>query len=496
MSNLLLGVDVGTTGAKAMLFDEDGRILGSASEGYPLLTAGVGLSEQRPMDWWNAIVHIVRKVCSTPELAQNVRGLSLSTQGGTIVPVDENFEPLADAIVWNDVRCAEDTPVFRNDLGSDYIYRTTGWDLIGGLPAQNLRRMRLQNPELFNKAAWFLTVPDFVYAKMTGKPAIDLSNAGICQMTDITNGCYDRRILDYVGVDESRLPPLLPSCHPVGTLTPAAAAELGLPESVVVTSGAHDQYAVALGAGICEAGDAVIGTGTAWVVTALSNGPDFDSGLSQSISATEGKWGAMLSTYTGGVCLDWFRKQIAGKEDEPLDYDKINELAAKYDAPGTGGLRFYPYFMGAPQPEPDAASRAALVGLDLSHDRGHVVHAIMEGVTCQIVWALHMLEKNQPVKRLVIAGGATKSPVWTRMIAEISGREVIVPAVPDLACAGAAMMAGVGCGLFRDTAEAAERIAPGGQVVTPDPERVEMYKAVFDDYCRGARSLRALYKED
>lgn len=496
MRNLLLGVDVGTTGAKAMLFDEEGRILGAAAESYPLLAPGVGRCEQRPMDWWNAVVRIVRRLCPTPELAQSVRGLSLSTQGGTVVPVDENFEPLANAIVWSDARCAGDRPAFEEALGRDYIYRTCGWKLNVGLPAMQLRRLRLENPALFDRAAWFLTVPDFVAAKLTGRPAVDLSNAGINHLADVKSGCYDRRILEFVGVDESRLAALTPSCQPVGTLTRGAAEALGLPESVVVTSGAHDQYAVALGAGICESGDAVIGTGTAWVVTALRDVPDFESGFAQSVSATAGKWGTMLSITTGGVCLDWFRKQIAGEEGAPLDYDRINELAARRDEPGARGVRFYPYFNGAGQPEPDAVSRATLMGLDLSHDRGDVIRAIMEGVGCQIVWALRTLEKRQPVARLVLAGGATKSPVWTHIIAEIAGRTLTVPSVPDLACAGAAMMAGVGCGVFHDTAEAAARIAPAGRTVEPDPARVGIYQKLFEEYCRGARGLRTLYRED
>lgn len=496
MSGLLLGVDVGTTGAKAMLFDEDGHIFGSAAEGYPLLAPGVGMSEQRPADWWNAVVHIVRKVCPTQDLAQRVRGLSLSTQGGTVVPVDGNFEPLADAIVWSDVRCASDRPDFDKALGPDYVYQTCGWRLDSGLPAMQLRRMRLENPALFEKTAWFLSVPDYITAKLTGRPAVDLSNAGINELADIRGGRYDARILSFVGVEGSRLAELIPSCQPVGTLTRDAAETLGLPESVVVTSGAHDQYAVALGAGMCETGDAVIGTGTAWVVTALRDVPDFESGFAQSVSATPGKWGTMLSVSNGGVCLDWFRKQIGGGENAPLDYDRINALAALRDGPGARGVRFYPYFNGAGQPEPDSRCRAALTGLDLSHDRSDVIRAIMEGVGCQTVWALRTLEKRQPVEKLVVSGGATKSPVWTQIIAEIAGRTLTVPSVPDLACAGAAMMAGVGCGMFRSTAEAAARIAPAGRTVEPDPLRSAAYQEIFEDYCRGARRLRTLYGED
>ena len=359
-----------------------------------------------------------------------------------------------------------------------------------------LKLMRRESPVIFEKARYFLSVPDFVSAFLTGRPAVDLSNAGINHLCAIRNGKYDSRILEFIGVREEQLSELIPSCHPIGTLTKEAAEKLGLNENVVVSSGAHDQYAVALGAGICASGDAVIGTGTAWVVTVLRDEPDFESGFAQSISATDGKWGPMLSISPGGVCLDWLRKQVLNAKDgAPLDYETLNALVAERDEPGARGLKFYPYFNGAGAPESDNACKATLLGLDLSHDRGHVARAVMEGVACQIVWALRAMEKRQPMKRLFLAGGATKSEVWTNMIAEIAGREIHVSEIADLACAGAAMMAGVGCGLFESTEAAAKAIAPGGRVVTPDPERAEQYRRVFDEYQRGARALRELYKE-
>ena len=494
--NYLLGIDVGTTGAKALLFSDRGERIASAYRGYPLIAPGIGMCEQRATDWTDAVVEIVREVCANPEHAQNVRGISLSTQGGTIVPVDENFQPLANAIVWSDARCAGDKGEFNESLGEGYVYQTCGWHLNRGLPAMQLKRMRRESPEIFEKARYFLSVPDFVSAFLTGRPAVDLSNAGINHLCAIRNGKYDSRILEFIGVREDQLAELIPSCHPIGALTKEAAEKLGLNENVVVSSGAHDQYAVALGAGICASGDAVIGTGTAWVVTALRDEPDFESGFAQSISATDGKWGTMLSISTGGVCLDWLRKQVLNAKDgTELDYETLNALVAERDEPGAGGLKFYPYFNGAGAPESDNACKATLLGLDLSHDRGHVARAVMEGVACQIVWALRAMEKRQPMKRLFLAGGATKSEVWTNMIAEIAGREIHVSEIADLACAGAAMMAGVGCGLFENTEAAAKAIAPGGRVVTPDPERAEQYRKVFDEYQRGARALRKWYKE-
>lgn len=492
----LLGIDVGTTGAKALLFADDGEIVASAYRGYPLITPGVGMSEQKATDWTDAVVEIVREVCASPEYAQNVRGISLSTQGGTIVPVDEHFVPLANAIVWSDARCAGDKAAFDAELGEEYIYHMGGWHLNRGLPAMQLRRMRMERPEIFSRARYFLSVPDFVSAFLTGRPAVDLSNAGINHLCDIKKGKYDPKVLEFIGIKESQLPELIPSCHPIGKLTKEAAEKLGLSTDVIVSAGAHDQYAVALGAGIYAAGDAVIGTGTAWVVTALRDESDFESGFSQSISATDGKWGTMLSISTGGVCLDWLRKNVlTDSNGAALDYDTLNALADKCE-PGANGLRFYPYFNGAGAPESDSACKATLLGMDLSHGKEHVVRAVMEGVACQIVWALRTMEKREPFKRLFLAGGATKSAVWTQMISEIAGKKLYVSEIADLACAGAAMMAGVGCGLFADTEAAAKAIAPGGRIVEPDPKQVEKYQSVFEEYQRGARALRKLYNKE
>ena len=490
----LLGIDVGTTATKTLLLNEQGAVVDSASQSYELITPEIGRCEQNAVDWWNAVVYTVRKVLEEGR-SECVQAISLSTQGGTIVPTDAEFNPLANAIVWSDARCAGDKKIFDEALGKDYIYNTCGWRHSRGLPAMQLYRMKRENPGIFASATYFLSVPDYISAKLTGIPAIDISNAGINELTDIKNRVYDKKILDFIGVREEQLPKLVVSGTPIGKLTKAAAEVLGLNENVILCAGAHDQYAVAQGAGICEAGDAIIGTGTAWVVTALQNEPDFESGYPQSLSATEGKWGTVLSITTGGVCLEWFRKNVVGTEDHPLDFDTINRLAAECDTPGVGGLRFFPYFTGAGNPVADPNCKGTFLGIDLSHGKAHIIRAIMEGVACQIVWAMQVLSERHPIERLMIAGGATKSPVWLQIIAEIAGRELYVSDVADLACVGAGMLAGVGCGMFADNQEAAKAMRPEQHIVKPDPQHAEAYKKVFEDYCRGAKALRSLYNK-
>ena len=182
MKKYLLGIDVGTTGTKTILFAEDGELIGSAYRPYDLASPAVGMNEQNPEDWWHAIVETVREAVPSPEIGQSVAAISLSLQGGTVVPVDASFTPLRPAIVWNDARCEKERAEFISEFGSArVIYEKTGWELDPGLPVLQIRWLRKNEPEIFAKAAMFLTVPDYVSAKMTGIPAVDPSDAGINQ---------------------------------------------------------------------------------------------------------------------------------------------------------------------------------------------------------------------------------------------------------------------------------------------------------------------------
>ena len=482
----LLGIDVGTTGTKTILFSEDGAQLGQAYCPYETASEQLGWSEQNPLDWWNAVVTTVRQVCRDPEIAQNVAGISLSTQGGTTVPVDAEYQPVRPAIVWNDHRCRKEHEEFLQEFGSaDAMYQKTGWDLEYGMNALAIRWLRANEPENFQKTAWFLSVPDYISVKMTGLRKIDPSNTGINELGNVRAGGYDAEILRFAGITEAQLPEIVPSGTPIGKLTPAAAAELGLTTETVLMAGAHDQYAVALGAGACGDGDTLIGSGTCWVVTRISDKPDFDSGLCQSVAAVPHKWGSIWSLSSGGVCLEWWRKHLTNDEQGNLiSYDTINqEVAARKAA--EDGLFFYP-FSGQTGNGTDF-QRASFLGLDLSHDKYHLARAVMEGVAMQIVWILDAFPGQSG--GLKLAGGASKSKLWCQMVADIAGKPVIVPHTADLACVGAAILAGVGTGIFADAADGYKRMAIPEDVIAPDPQKTAMYQEKLRQYQQGARLL-------
>ncbi|NLB81933.1 MAG: hypothetical protein GX800_10085 [Clostridiaceae bacterium] len=485
MKQYILGIDIGTTGTKTLLFSSDGELLGRAYREYSLTTPKVGWSEQSAEDWWQAVVETVREVCCQEDIAQNVVAISLSTQGGTVVPVDNDGHSLRPAIVWNDQRSAALKETFMEEVGGDDVmYATTGWHLGNGLPALAIRWLRENEPDVFKQTKFFLTVPDYISMKLTGIPAIDLSNAGINQLSNIRCGIYDEKLLNFSGVHEKQLAKIVHSGEKIGQLTKMAAHELGLNTKTVLVSGAHDQYAVAIGAGATNAGDILIGSGTCWVVTAMNESPDFDSCLSQSVAAVPGLWGSLQSLSSGGVCLDWLRKYV-GKEQE-MSYDVINREVIHRKA-AEDGLFFYPFTGKAGGKQ--KLKRASFIGLDLSHDRFHLALAVMEGVVFQILWMMETFKAKPSKEGIILSGGASKSPVWAQLVADISGLPVRIPEVADLACVGAAVMAGVGCGLYENVENGYRQLAVKEHILQPNLAKTKVLAPLFAEYKRKAELL-------
>ena len=395
-----------------------------------------------------------------------------------MVAVDQNFQPLRPAMVWNDSRCQTQSEKFAEQFGADAMYRKTGWHIFSGMNAMQIRWMKDNEPELFEKTEMFLSVPDYIAYKMTGIAALDPSNIGINQLGNIQEKRYDPDILRFAGITEEKLPKILPSGAVIGNLTENAAKELGLSQSCVLVAGAHDQYAVALGAGAVNDGDILIGSGTCWVVTCIKDAPDFASGSSQSVAAVPGKWGSLRSLSSGGICLEWMRQKVL---DGDMRYETINEETAKHKA-AEDGLYFYP-FSGM------ASNKGTFTGLDLSHNKFNLIRAVMEGVVFQTVWMLEGFHAEPSKEGLILSGGASKSKLWTQLLADISGYPIRIPDLPDLACVGAAILAGTGLGLYETVTQGCKQFAVKERTIYPDPTAAKQYRELFEVYKRKAKAL-------
>ena len=482
----LLGIDIGTTGTKAILFSQDGPIVNKAYRGYPISTPGVGFCEQDPRDWWAALCDTVKEVTADPSIRENVVAMALSTQGGTTIGVDEKGKAVRPAFVWNDCRCTEELEEFKHELPDLDVYRFSGWHATAAMPALQCRWLKKQETENYQKIRRFLSVPDYLSLKLTGRAAIDRSNAGINRFADLQNAKYDERLLGFAGLMEDQLPEILPSGAVIGTLTEKAAAELGLPANVELISGAHDQYAAALGAGALKSGDILVGTGTSFVVTAVTGKPAFDTGFPVSVSAAPGLYGCLRSLSSGGVCLDWLRENLTGENGSPLPYSVIDQETERLNA-AKDDLFFFP-FSGLCG-DKKRFSKASFTGLDLSHNKYHLARAVMESAAFQIRWMIEAFPEKPGKDGFVLAGGASKSPTWTRIIADVMGMPVRVPEDPDLACVGAAILAGTGCGIYQDVAEGYKTLGVKTRTVMPDPAAQKAYDQYYARYQQIAVSL-------
>lgn len=489
----VIGIDVGTTGTKAILFSKAGERIAHAYRSYPLYNPTIGASEQNAEDWWHAVCETVREVVSDKDVSANVAAISLSTQGGTVVLTDEEGSPLRHAIVWNDSRFEVEREKYLREIGDEQsLYLKTGWKLGKGRPLLAVRYLRDNAPELFNHIRRVLTVPSYISLKMTGRAATDLSNAGIDEFCDIANKKYDDKLIDFAGIKKEYLAEIVPSGEVIGNLTAEAARALGLTEKTVLVSGAHDQYAVSLGAGATNPGDIIIGSGTCWVVTALGDEFDFDSGFAQSVSAVDGLFGTLRSLSTGGVCLEWLRNNVARRNDtdDPIDYKTLDAVTAELRA-CEDGLFFFP-FRGIYGGK-NGFNKAAFVGMDLSHNRYHLARAVMEGVVFQILWMMEDFKTKPSKEGIKLTGGASRSPVWCKFLADVSGLPVIIPDVADLGCVGAAVLAGVGAGIYSSAKEGHAMFSVNERVLLPDPRMTEIYKPIFEKYKNTARALGASY---
>ncbi len=488
MRDLLLGVDVGTSAVKAVLVSAEGRVLASSGQGYALDRPAPGRAEQRAEDWWRALVASVREVTKAAD-AGRIAALGLSTQGGTLVPVDALGRALCPAVSWMDTRAALQQAEFETRVGGARMHEITGWAMCGGLNALQILWLRQNLPEAFRVAAKFLSVPGYLTQRLTGRAAVDASSGGIEQLMDIRTGRWSESVLEVLGIDERRLADPVSAQEAVGVLTAEAAEALGLPESVLVAAGGHDQYCAALGAGAAARSDRLLATGTAWVVVAVSDAYPSESLSRASVSrhVVPGLWGALLSLEGGGSSLAWLRRALSASSFEQLD-----KMAADCPA-GVGGLRFYPYFSGAEYPAGLQKAEAGFSGLSLSHGAGHMARAVMEGVACQAVWMLEAFGRSAE-GALILTGGASRSPLWTQMIADIAGRALTLPSTPDAGCLGAAALAGAAAGLFSSPEQGASILAGKRRQVDPGPD-APRYQDVLARYKSGAKRM-APGKED
>ena len=496
----LIGIDVGTSGTKALAIDPQGRILASANAAYPASHPKPLWSEQNPDDWWNATIKVIRAVVKQAELKPaDVAAIGLSGQMHGSVFLDKAGKVIRPAILWNDQRtAAECEEIERRAGGRSKLIEMVANPALTGFTAPKILWLRNHEPKNFQRTVKVLLPKDEIRRRLTGEFATEVSDASGTLLLDVVNRRWSKPLLNKLDLDADFLPRCHESEEVTGTLTSEVAKTLGLTTACKVVGGAGDCAAGAVGNGIVKPGLLATSIGTSGVVFVHSEQPQFDpqGRLHTFCHAVRGKWHMMGVVLSAGGSLQWFQDAFyskaakGGARKATVSFDELSNEAAATPA-GAEGLYFLPYLAGERTPHLDPNARGALIGLTLAHGRGHVVRAIMEGVTFALRDSLAIMESlGVPVKQVRAGGGGAKSLFWRQMQADVFGKSVAAMVADEGAAYGVALLAAVGAGHYKNISEACAATVRTTDAVKTDAKAKKAYDRAFAEFQRLYPALR------
>lgn len=483
----LLGLDIGTSGAKALLCDERGAVLATATAEYPLSTPQPLWSEQNPSDWWRGARQALRDVLAQARVdASQIVGLGLTGQMHGAVFLDEAGEVIRPALLWNDQRTADECDEITQSVGAARLIEIAGNPALTGFQAPKILWLRNHEPEHFARVAQVLLPKDYIRLLLTGERATDASDAAGTLLLDLHTRDWSDEILTALGIPREWLPRVYEGPTLTGGLLPRVAEALGLPDDLPVVAGGGDNAAAAVGTGIVRTGAVSSSVGTSGVLFAHADEIALDprGRLHTFCHAVPQQYHLMAVTLAAGGSFRWLRDTLRESDSgtQALSYDEMTRAAAMVP-PGSEGLIFLPYLSGERTPHLDPLARGAFIGLTARHGAAHMIRAVMEGVTFSLRDGLEIMrDLGLPVEQIRVTGGGGRSELWRQMQADIYNAEVATLAVEEGPAYGAALLAGVGTGLFSSVADAADRCVAVTSMLAPDARAQAQYERSYSVY--------------
>jgi xylulokinase len=497
MTAKLLGVDVGTSGTRAVLLDETGRVLGAATaEHAPMASREVGWAEQEPQDWWRAVCSAIRE-CMTKACVRGgeVTGVGVTGQMHGLVLLDAQGEVLRPSIIWCDQRTDAQCRAITERVGAQRLIALTANPALTGFTLPKILWVREHEPEIWSRTRAVLLPKDYVRFQMTGALATDVADASGTLLFDVVKRRWSEAMLEAFDVRPELLPKVFESPEITGSVSKDGANATGLREGTPVAAGGGDQSAGAVAMGIVRPGDVSATIGTSGVVFAATSGPKLEprGRVHTFCHALPGRWHVMGVTQGAGLSLRWFREQFGtARNGRTQSYDEMTAEAATVPA-GADGLLWTPYLMGERTPHLDPHARGALVGLTAQHTRAHVIRAILEGVAFSLRDTLTIFrELNVPVNSIRLGGGGARSSLWQQIQADIYGMPVDLIGVDEGPAYGAALLAGVGTGVWPSVAAACETAVHVAKRVQPIPANVQLMSLRYEEYRKIYPALRTV----
>ncbi len=489
MEPLLLGIDVGTSAVKAALVDPSGKLHATGHAEYPLHHIRPAWVEQDPEDWWRGACSAIREALGkVPQGAERVMGLAVSCQAPALLALDRSGNPLRPATIWMDRRGEAEISGLAEKLGADEIYRVTGNRPDALYVAARLLWLRSHEPEVIKRTWQFVQVNGYINYRLTRRLTLDPSNAVLLQMRNYRTGEWSQALCAACGVDPSQFPDVVPAHCPQGGVTREASEATGLAAGTPVMAGTVDSASAALEVGVVEPGIAAEMTGTSTVIIMPNDRGLTEPALIAMPHALPGIHLLLGAMVASGGCLRWFRDQFgqpeikAASESGTDPFDLLTRQAAGVE-PGSGGLIFLPYMMGERSPLWHTNARGVFFGLSLATPRAALVRSIMEGAAFALRHNMEVaLKAGAEVREVRSVGGCSRSDLWNQIKADVLGRPLLLPRTSVGSPFGAAVLAGMGVGVFPDVRKSLLEMVQLDRRFEPNPANHERYARSYQVY--------------
>lgn len=500
----ILGVDIGTSGTKTVLFSEDGVPVASATYEYPLYTPQNGYAEQEPLDWWNAVVNSIKQVIGESGVpAAEIKGIGLSGQMHGLVMLDGDNKVIRRSIIWCDQRTAKEVVEITDKVGADRLIDITANPAITGFTAAKIMWVKNNEPENYEKCRHILLPKDYIRFMLTGEYATEVSDASGMQLLDIPNRCWSDEVLSKLGIDKSLLAKVYESPEITGKITKQVAELTGLAEGTIVVGGAGDNAAAAVGTGVVEDGKAFTTIGSSGVVFAHTNNISIDKKgrVHTFCCAVPGCWHVMGVTQSAGLSLKWFRDNLCWNEMETalnmgVDPYYLTDKEAMEVPIGANRLLYMPYLNGERTPHLDPNCRGAFVGLSTMHKKKDMIRAVMEGVSYSLRDCVEVMrEMDINVTDMMACGGGGSSPLWRQMLADLYACPVKTTQNKEGPALGVALLAAVGAGIYSSVPEACKAVILPDKVQNPIEENIGQYEKVYALYRKLYPAMKGCFDE-
>lgn len=498
----VMGLDVGTTGCKAIVFNETGEIKGYAFREYGIHCPRPGIAEQDAQDVFVKCLDVMKNAISQSG-ASDLEAISLSVQGDAIIPVSSNGEPLYPAMLGMDYRSDEECKQVEAKLGAQWAFETTGMPIHPINSFVKMLWVKNKMPELYEKTWKFMTYGDFMVFRLAGEPLIDLTMASRTMAMDIATQQWSDKILGAFEFDKNKLSAIGNSGSKAGKLDRGIAAFLGVCNRPAIVLGGHDQPCGALGAGVVKEGMAVDSMGTAEVLSTVFEKPVTSAAMMQGFypcysHVVPNLYFTFALNHTSGILLRWFRDEFCSAEaafaaKKGMDFYEYIQQGIENKP---SNVLILPHFNGAGTPSCDMNSMGAIAGLTLSTTKKELFKAFLDSLTYELLINIQTLQNASiSIDSLRAVGGGAKSPLWLQLKADITGREIATLETTEAGCLGAAMLAATGIGMFRDVFEAVEAMTRTKKVYAPDKERSKLYQEKFAVYTKMHPALQTIHTD-